>query len=240
MDRVLLVDNEPDWLVLMSRALAGYEVEQAGSYEEALSLLEKGPRFDVAVVDLNLVDSDDGLGRKILTRLRDESPTTRRIALTAWPPARLRRDIFLLYGVDEYLFKPQMPLSLLRETVEAALAQVNENIDPDVRASRSELSGEFRTLRDGAERKIAQRLRTLQNDRQAMNHLPDRRAGGARARMELDAKIAELVTKRAALRHACSRLEALIRDMTDASDCSRAFERLANLEREFGDQASFW
>jgi CheY-like chemotaxis protein len=237
MDRVLLVDNEADFLVLMSRALVDYEVEQAGSYEEALSLLEKGPPFDVAVVDLNLVDSGDGLGRRILTKLRDESPTTKRIALTAWPPAALGNDIRL---VDEYLFKPEMSLSILRETVEAALAQVNENIDSDLKAARSVLSEEFRRLRDGAERKIAQRLRTLQNDRQAMNHMPDRRGGGARAKVALDARIAELASKREALRHACSRLDALIRDMTSADDYSRASDRLANLEREFGDQASFW
>lgn len=238
MHRILLVDNEPDWLTLMSRALPGYYIDKASSYDDALRLLQGGPSYDVAVVDLNLVDSGDGLGREVLAWLHKERPQTRRIALTAFPPGAVRRDIFIIYDVDELLLKPFMPLSLLREVVQAALARGTDDIEPGLRASRSELWQDLRSWQDDIERPIVQRLRTLEKDRRIINQVQDLGMGMADPLPALDAEIAELVTRKTALVAACSGIESLLRDMVTPGQASTISDKIANLKKEFGFPAS--
>jgi len=75
MARILLVDNDLDWLELISRSLPNYQVDQAATFGEALEWLQSGAAYDVAIVDLNLTNSanwnsDDLLGGEVLHQLR--------------------------------------------------------------------------------------------------------------------------------------------------------------------------
>src|ERR1035438_2476041 len=124
--RILFVEDEPDWLDVISRALPDYEVDMASSYGQALELLHAGEFYDVALVDLNLMDSGefdsrDQLGGEVLRLLRDNYPATRRIAMTGWPPSSVR-TIFESFDVDDLLLKQNMTLSDVRHGIEQALA----------------------------------------------------------------------------------------------------------------------
>jgi predicted nucleotide-binding protein len=58
--KILLADNNRKWLRTWSQVLErkGYEVTGVGSFEKAKKILAEN-RFDVAVVDLHLVDDED-------------------------------------------------------------------------------------------------------------------------------------------------------------------------------------
>jgi CheY-like chemotaxis protein len=124
--RILFVEDEQAWLDVISRALPDYHVDMASSYGEALALLQAGIFYDVALIDLNLMDSGefdsrDQLGGEILHILRNNYPTTRRIAITGWPPSSVRM-VLEDFGVDDLLLKRNMTLSDLRHVNEQALA----------------------------------------------------------------------------------------------------------------------
>jgi CheY-like chemotaxis protein len=234
MNRVLLVDNDLEWLGSMYRALPGYDVDKAQSYDDAVDLLDRGPAYDVAVVDLNLIDSGDGLGGDILSRLRRDHPRTRRIALTAWPPGAVRKEIFGRYDVDELLLKAHMSLSLLRQVVQMALARTADDISSDVKALRSERWEDFRAWRDRKEGLLAQHMRTVENDRRDISYMRDRSGHAAEKLAALDAELADLKTRRDVLGRACSRLEAMLRDISGPEDVSLVSGEIADLKEEFG------
>jgi DNA-binding NtrC family response regulator len=71
MARILVVENEPDFLVVMETILqrAGHEVDKAGGNDEAQALLDDGAVFGCAVVDFWLTRSTAG---SLLERLTAE------------------------------------------------------------------------------------------------------------------------------------------------------------------------
>ena len=76
--RVLVVDDLPDWRITFQGLLTdeGYQVQTAGSTQEALNLLEASS-FDLAVLDMRLDETDEnnteglGLAREISRRWPD-------------------------------------------------------------------------------------------------------------------------------------------------------------------------
>lgn len=124
--RILVVDDERDWLELIVRTLPDHEVDGASSYGQALELINSGRSYDLAIVDLNLMDSGkvdtrDRLGGGLLDLLRDNYPATRRIAMTGWPLTSVRQ-VFDRFDVDELLLKQRMALADIRHVVEHTLA----------------------------------------------------------------------------------------------------------------------
>lgn len=79
--RILLVDDEPDILNALKRALRkqSFDVYVASSGDEALNLLEKTPT-DIIVSDLNMPGMD---GVELLSRVANKYPEIIRIILTA-------------------------------------------------------------------------------------------------------------------------------------------------------------
>lgn len=131
MARILHVENEPDWIEIVRRALADHDVDSADSYEKALILIRDSPPYDLALVDLNLERENDGLGGEILDLLQVEHPATRRIVATARPPSgSVTRNIFDRYGADEVLIKGQLGLPDLRRAVSASLSKATDH-QPD-------------------------------------------------------------------------------------------------------------
>jgi len=78
---ILLVDDEPDFNLLVAEALtdAGHQVTTAANGEEALSLITS-ELFDVMVCDIRLPKLD---GLSLFRRTRQESPDTTVILMTA-------------------------------------------------------------------------------------------------------------------------------------------------------------
>jgi len=101
--RVLLVDDEEDFRRTIARRLAkrGMLVEQAGTGEECMSILEKGP-VDVVVLDVKMPGMT---GIEVLQYIRKKYPCTEVILLTGY--ASVQDGVEgIKSGAFDYLTKP--------------------------------------------------------------------------------------------------------------------------------------
>lgn len=107
---VLLVDDDRSILRTFTRILqkAGYETEMAESGKDALEKIQ-ARNYDVALVDIVLGDSS---GMDLLSKIRDKSPKTVKIAITG-DDSRQARDEAFVNGADAFLIKPVNPVVLL-------------------------------------------------------------------------------------------------------------------------------
>lgn len=110
--RILLVDDEPANLRILSRALGVERTETVGSAEEALERLAEGD-FQVIVSD----NSMPGIsGVELLETVNDRFPRVRRIMFSGTRPENLealeRRGV-----IDVFVLKPgfQIVAALLEE-----------------------------------------------------------------------------------------------------------------------------
>lgn len=108
--RILVVDDEPDLLDLLTLHLegAGMEVCRADSGAEALAAATADP-FDLAILDI-MMDDVDGL--EVLRRLRAQQVQTPVILLSARREDRTKVRGFGL-GADDYVTKPFSPAELV-------------------------------------------------------------------------------------------------------------------------------
>jgi CheY-like chemotaxis protein len=138
--RIIYVEDEPEWLDLTRHALAGHQMDAASTFQEAVGLIQAND-YDLALVDLNLQESNDRLGGEILDLLRLDHPDTRLIVVTAHPPiGGLRANIFVRYGVDEVILKGPTTLPDLRRIVTEVLrGDPAADIATDTKIARSEL-----------------------------------------------------------------------------------------------------
>ena len=110
--RILVVDDDPNLLVLLSKMLmrVGVTPTTAETGLQALDLLTSSPPFDLLILDLMLPDVD---GLDILGRLRkDTKYDTMPVLILS---ARAEPDTIkfgLDQGADGYLTKPYLPNTL--------------------------------------------------------------------------------------------------------------------------------
>ena len=145
---ILVVDDDADWLELIRRSLPQYQVDLVQAYDDALEALRRGRSYDVAIVDLNLlnasnISSRDLLGGDILKLLRANYPATRRIALTGLSPASVKREVLDRYDVDDLMLKQGLKLSDIRSLVRAAVATRIADSPSGLTAEKSYLSDDF-------------------------------------------------------------------------------------------------
>jgi len=112
MERVLIVDDDPDILRLVSYNLsqAGFKVTTAASGRTALEAVQKHPP-DLMVLDVMLPDID-GLEVCRLLRQRDSSRRLPIIMLTA-RTEEIDRVVGFELGADDYVMKPFSPRELV-------------------------------------------------------------------------------------------------------------------------------
>ena len=103
MDRILIVDDEPDIreLIRLHLERAGWDIAEAGSGRQAILQLQAQP-FSLIVLDIMM---DDGNGFEVLRYLREHRPETLVIALSARREVEDRIDALGL-GADDYMTKP--------------------------------------------------------------------------------------------------------------------------------------
>ncbi|HYU35275.1 MAG TPA: response regulator [Thermoanaerobaculia bacterium] len=120
--RLLVIDDEESILFAMWDFLTqrGYEVDQARSRREAEDLLETGAPYALVIADLRLDVSDPRGGLRILRRVRQSSPKTRTILLTAFGSPDVEAELAAV-GADRLLSKPQ-PLERIAREVDLLLA----------------------------------------------------------------------------------------------------------------------
>jgi DNA-binding NtrC family response regulator len=123
--RILVVDDEESVLFVLGAALAridhehGVEVQRAQDGNKALAKALDG-RFDLLITDIRLPGID---GLELTERVREESPATTVIWITAYGCQKLRQDAERL-GVYMCLDKP-LEIGKIRQVVTEALAHGN-------------------------------------------------------------------------------------------------------------------
>lgn len=107
-DNVLVVDDLEGWRDLLAAILEsdGYQVVTASTFEEARSLLEV-KRFDIAILDMRLVDTSvhNIQGMDLLKEAKRLNPAIKAIILTGYPDPNQKAKALDFYGADGYLEK---------------------------------------------------------------------------------------------------------------------------------------
>lgn len=138
---VLIVDDEAGLRSSLADALTyqGYRVVTADSGETALECIA-AQEFDLALIDLRM----QGVGgMEVLTALREQSPNTIAIVLTAYGSMETAVEA-LRQGAHDYLFKP-CPLDKIQESVRAGLLKRQQEIEKQTRVKfASDVSHELR------------------------------------------------------------------------------------------------
>lgn len=116
--RLLVVDDEPDLRTLYELTLLreGYDIETAGSVEDARHLLAE-QRFSAVITDMRL---PDGTGLDILKQIEAEGRPEKAIVITAYGSAENAVSA-LKAGAYDYLTKP-VDLKQFRSVVASALS----------------------------------------------------------------------------------------------------------------------
>ena len=101
---ILAVDDEENFLTLLNWFLTqrGYDVHTASNIDEALVLAENQV-FDIALIDLRISASNDGLA--LLDQLNERLPTMKVIMMTAYPTVSSIKQAFDR-GASRFLTKP--------------------------------------------------------------------------------------------------------------------------------------
>jgi two-component system response regulator PilR (NtrC family) len=117
--RLLVVDDEPDLRTLYELALLreGYDIETAGTVEEAWALLSAA-RYSAIITDMRL---PDGTGLDLLRRLEQAGRPEKTIVITAYGSAENAVQA-LKSGAYDYLTKP-VDLRQFRSVVASALGR---------------------------------------------------------------------------------------------------------------------
>ena len=117
--RLLVVDDEPDLRTLYELTLVreGYDVESAGSVEDAWALMQT-ERFNLVITDMRM---PDGTGLDLLRRLDEAGRPEKAVVITAYGSAENAVEA-LKAGAYDYLTKP-VDLRQFRAVVASALGR---------------------------------------------------------------------------------------------------------------------
>lgn len=118
-EKVLLVDDEKEFLEIMSERMAarGMEVTTAPSATEALSILEK-QSFDAIVMDFQMPEMD---GMEALKAIKDKKPELQIILLTGYATVEKTVEAMKI-GATDFLEKPA-DIEALSEKIKKAKAE---------------------------------------------------------------------------------------------------------------------
>jgi two-component system response regulator PilR (NtrC family) len=135
---LLVVDDEPDLRTLYELTLLreGYEVETAGSVEEALQMLRERA-YSAVITDMRL---PDGSGIDVLSSLEADGRREKAIVITAYGSAENAVEA-LKAGAFDYLTKP-VDLRQFRLVVASALGRSPQSAPTVVPSSLPSVAGE--------------------------------------------------------------------------------------------------
>ena len=131
---LLVVDDEPDLRTLYELTLLreGYDIDTAGSVEEALARLD-ARHYSLVITDMRL---PDGTGLDVLRRLEEAARSEKAIVITAYGSAENAVEA-LKAGAYDYLTKP-VDLKQFRAAVASALGRSAPAAPPPLARAESE------------------------------------------------------------------------------------------------------
>ena len=137
MERVLIVDDDPDIVRLVSYnlSLAGFEATAARTGREALESVHTNPP-DLMILDLMLPDVD---GMEVCRSLRaDQSTRSLPIIMLTARGEEIDRVVGFELGADDYVMKPFSTRELVLR-VKAMLRRTREDMPETLRLGRIQL-----------------------------------------------------------------------------------------------------
>lgn len=142
-ERILVVDDEESIRYTFEVFLSdeGYMVACAGSYKEALALLQE-KRFDLIYADIIM---ENGTGIDLLKTARETWPGVPVILITGMPSVETAADA-LRNGALDYVVKPLRQDDLLRS---AQIALKHKAISDEKEKCRLNFEAVFRSVKDG-------------------------------------------------------------------------------------------
>lgn len=124
---VLIVDDDTDWRTTLIDYLPPIKtIEQATDYSTALAIIEH-QSFDCIVVDLRLIDAEEGnfdgmnLIRKIRIKDKERHAFTQILIVSAYGMPEHIREAFRDYNIFYYFDKRYLSLSKYRNVIMEAL-----------------------------------------------------------------------------------------------------------------------
>jgi CheY-like chemotaxis protein len=218
--RIIYVEDGPEWIDIVRRALVDHKVEFALTGDEALLLLRDRDAYDLAIIDWNLEGDDDQTGGDVLDFLKAEFPATRRVVVTGSPPAGdLQSRLYDRYDLHGMIIKDKTRIRDLQLVVRRALNRPANQIPVHVNLEATKLQERYREWRDRVEDEIRSHVIEAEN------------AAQYPARMQRSAEGASVAlgrwrALRTLLRAECSRLDELIAAATTSDDVQAATRQL--------------
>ena len=114
--RILIVDDRPEWLEFAKDELREYKLEVATSSEAALQKLEK-KRYDLIITNIRLFD--------VLQAVAEKYPENHVVVMTISPSTREAATAYRLGAMDYFprSFMPQSVLAVVEEAMRKAIKQ---------------------------------------------------------------------------------------------------------------------
>lgn len=125
--KILIVEDYVDWRELLKGLLRreGYQVEAAGTLEEAQANIDGSKDLDLAVLDIRLVETDETNedGMRLLAYIRKRQPFTRVIMITGHGTMEMQRRAFREYKAFDFFRKEQFETEEFRQGCREAVEQ---------------------------------------------------------------------------------------------------------------------
>lgn len=114
--RILIVDDQPEWVEFAQDDLREYKLEVAKSSEAALQKLEK-ERYDLIITNIRRLD--------VLQAIAEKYPENHVVVMTISPSTWEAAAAYRLGAMDYFprSFKPQSVLAVVEEAMRKAIQQ---------------------------------------------------------------------------------------------------------------------
>lgn len=129
MAKILFLEDENTIREVLSEYMrvAEHEVIECKNGEEAITLIDRGEIFDIAILDIRVPKVS---GLDVLKRIRDEyGESVGTIMLTAYSDINTQIEAFN-YEADDYIVKPASPIILLKR-IQALYRRIKKTRDID-------------------------------------------------------------------------------------------------------------
>jgi response regulator RpfG family c-di-GMP phosphodiesterase len=198
--RVLLVDDEPNVLTALRRALRGrgFDVSCAGSGAEALALLQREP-VDAIVSDMRMPGMS---GAEFLKASIALAPDAVRVLLTGYSDMESTTKAINEGEIFRYVTKPWDDALLLQGLNDGLARKALERERDALRAIAEQRAEQLRVLNVGLEEQVAQRTRELAAALEEQRDLAERLKTDFSSTVRL---LSSLIEQRAGLTAGCPR-----------------------------------